>query len=273
MDLSDKTVLILGGTSGIGEALVYKSVALNANVIFSGTNNEKGLAIMTQANIRRQQALFHACDITHWPSQVELYKVANAAFSRTIDIVIIVAGILESSSLTKDDELDGSYRTLEVNLTAAAKANRLAIQHFFRTKKAGCVINTSSIYGFCAAPLAPLYSASKHAIIGLTKSYGTLLRSTNIRVNAIAPHFVETPMIVGKSKQIANALGTVPMGRCLDAYFRAVFDPQLNGDIITVTSESTFVEPRYTDPIQEKLDSLCHDRKKTALDEIMQFFS
>ena len=70
-----------------------------------------------------------------------------------------------------DDLVDGSYRTLEVNLTAAAKANRLAIQHFVRSNKPGCIINTSSIYGYIGAPLAPLYAASKHAVCTYTTFY------------------------------------------------------------------------------------------------------
>lgn len=111
----------------------------------------------------------------------------------------------------------GSYRTLEVNLAAAAKATRTAVQHFIKNDKPGLVIHTSSIYGFCGAPLAPLYAASKHGvsvlfsnkctmllcslfllqIIGLAKSYGTLFRSTNIRVNAVAPHFVGMYLLWG----------------------------------------------------------------------------
>lgn len=66
--------------------------------------------------------------------------------------------------------LDGHYRTLEVNLTAAVKANRLAIQYFLREKSAGCIVNTSSVYGLGPAPSNPLYAASKHAV--------------NIRVNS-----------------------------------------------------------------------------------------
>lgn len=97
-----------------------------------------------------------------------MYNVAKKSFGgKSVDIVIIIAGILDSSDLLNDDdqeEQDGTYRTLQVNLTAAVKANRLAIQHFLREQKPGCIINTSSIYGFCGAPLAPMYSASKHAV-------------------------------------------------------------------------------------------------------------
>lgn len=96
-----------------------------------------------------------------------MYNVAKQHFGRSVDIVVLIAGILDSSDLLNDndqEEQDGMYRTLQVNLTAAVKANRLAIQHFLREKKPGCIINTSSIYGFCGAPLAPMYSASKHAV-------------------------------------------------------------------------------------------------------------
>ncbi|CDH50541.1 predicted protein [Lichtheimia corymbifera JMRC:FSU:9682] len=169
------------------------------------------------------------CDVTDWSLQEALYDVAAKQFGKTVDIVIIVAGILESSDLLNDAEQDGSYRTLEVNLAAAAKATRTAVQHFIKNDKPGLVIHTSSIYGFCGAPLAPLYAASKHGILGLVKSYGTLFRSTNIRVNAVAPHFVDTPMVSGPSKDVATALGMVPMSRCVSAYMHVIEDETLNG--------------------------------------------
>ncbi|SAL95218.1 hypothetical protein [Absidia glauca] len=128
------------------------------------------------------------------------------------------------------------YRTLQVNLTAAVKANRLAIQHFLREKKPGCIINTSSIYGFCGAPLAPMYSASKHAIIGLTKSYGSLLEPTNIRVNAVAPSFV--------------------------------------GDVLTITSNSigSAVESRPLDPLESKLVQLSKARQDSYRHRLLTYF-
>ncbi|KAG2226192.1 hypothetical protein INT45_003337 [Circinella minor] len=220
-------------------------------------------------NNKKKVAVFHQCDITDWRSQEALYEVSTKTFEQSVDVVIIIAGILDSSNLVSDTEqVDGSYRTLEVNLTAAAKANRLAIQHFVRNNKPGCIINTSSIYGYVGAPLAPLYAASKHGIIGLTKSYGTLFRSTGIRVNAVAPHFVDTPMVTGPSKTVAMALGMVPMSRCIEAYMRLIEDDSLDGDVVVVTSEKTYIEQRYPDSTSEKLDQLCSERKLQYREQI-----
>lgn len=132
---------------------------------------------------RPHNAFFYNMDITDWKAQEDIYDFSQKCYGKTIDIVIIIAGILDSSNLISDTEqgqyskntlkllqltifsLDGHYRTLEVNLTAAVKANRLAIQYFLREKLAGCIINTSSVYGLGPAPSNPLYAASKHAVI------------------------------------------------------------------------------------------------------------
>ncbi|KAI7859800.1 hypothetical protein BDC45DRAFT_161862 [Circinella umbellata] len=276
MHLQQKVIAIYGGTSGIGRELADTLLSLGAYVIFLGTKEEKGIALEKQLNdkyrrednIKKKVAVFHQCDITDWRSQEALYEVSTETFEQSVDVVIIIAGILDSSNLVSDTEQDGSYRTLEVNLTAAAKANRLAIQHFVRNDKPGCIINTSSIYGYVGAPLAPLYAASKHGIIGLTKSYGTLFRSTGIRVNAVAPHFVDTPMVTGPSKRVALALGMVSMSRCIEAYIRLIEDDSLDGDVVVVTSEKTYVEQRYPDSTSENLDQLCSERKLQYREQI-----
>ncbi|KAI8354617.1 hypothetical protein EDC96DRAFT_516702 [Choanephora cucurbitarum] len=234
MEIKNKVVLIHGGTSGIGRELVSTFVSKRANVIFSGTNKQKGQDVLESLNKLHKgrcdrNAIFYNMNVTDWKAQEDIYSVAEKTFGKTIDIVIMVAGILDSSNLIKDIENDGHYMTIDVNLTATVKANRLAIQYFLRNKKSGCVINTSSVYGLTAGPTAPMYAATKHAIIGLTKSYGNLLRSTDIRVNAIAPHFVETPMIPGESYKVARAFGMVPIEDCIKAYLQAIQDESLNG--------------------------------------------
>lgn len=129
-------------------------------------------------------------DVTDWKAQKDIFSFAENRFNKKIDIAIMIAGMLDSSDLINDCEqgnilydiqvyeiihnegnlffLDGCYRTLEVNLTATVKFNRLAIQYFLKGKKAGCIINTSSVYGLGPAPSAPLYAASKHAVKYLT---------------------------------------------------------------------------------------------------------
>ncbi|KAI9013965.1 hypothetical protein CLU79DRAFT_767849 [Phycomyces nitens] len=216
--------------------------------------------------------MYYQCDITDWPSHKLIYEKAKEKLGKSIDIVIVVAGMMDSSNIVDDSEQDGIFRTIEVNLTGAAKANRVAIQHFLKEKKPGCVINTSSIFGLCGAPLGPLYAASKHGIIGLTKSYGNLFRTTDIRVNCVAPHFVETPLLAYGSKKVVDTFGTITMESCTDAYVRLIEDESLNGDILTVSTKETYVEKRYGDEIQERLDRVCKKRREGELDNILTHF-
>ncbi|KAG2190518.1 hypothetical protein INT46_009584 [Mucor plumbeus] len=262
MYLKDKVIIIHGGTSGIGKELVWTLVFKKANVIFTGTNKQKGYDVIEELNSafkgkRPHNAFFYNMDITDWKAQEAIYDFSQKCYGKTIDIVIIIAGILDSSNLINDTEQDGHYRTLEVNLTAAVKANRLAIQYFLREKLAGCIINTSSVYGLGPAPSNPLYAASKHAIIGLTKSYGNLL---------------QTPLLPGESVKVASAFGMVPMKSCIDAYLYAIADDSLNGDIINVSPYGRTVEPRFSDPVIERLDFMCNKRREEVLGAIMNHF-
>ncbi|KAI8331946.1 hypothetical protein BC941DRAFT_517327 [Chlamydoabsidia padenii] len=276
MEIKDKVALIYGGTSGIGKELTKTLVSLGAYVVFSGKNKEKGEALASI--LSEEQAVFFQCDVTNWDAQQEMYNVAKRQFKdRSVDIVVMVAGILDSSDLLNDndqEEQEGTYRTLQVNLTAAVKANRLAIQHFLREKKPGCIINTSSIYGFCGAPLAPMYSASKHAIIGLTKSYGSLLKPTNIRVNAVAPSFIETPMVNVHAQPTAAAVGYVSMSSCIDAYLQIIRDTSLNGNVLIITSDSvgSEVENRFLDPLESKLVELSEARQNSYRHQLLNYF-
>ncbi|KAI7870376.1 hypothetical protein BDF14DRAFT_1773607 [Spinellus fusiger] len=173
MQIRNKTILVYGGTSGIGKEVVRLLITKGGLVGFTGTNVEKGNALVKQ--IREEwspseafpeppRVLFYPSDITDWTLQKKVYEAIEEEFGQSVDIVIVIAGMVDSSNIIDDTEQDGIYKTIQVNLTAAAKANRIAIQHFFREKKPGCVINTSSIFGFCAAPLAPLYAATKHGV-------------------------------------------------------------------------------------------------------------
>ncbi|KAI8086075.1 uncharacterized protein BX664DRAFT_359634 [Halteromyces radiatus] len=274
MKIDNKVVLVYGGTSGIGKELTKTLVSLGANVVFSGQNKEKGEALMEL--LGTDHAVFHQCDITNWSQQEEMYKVAKQYFDgKTVDIVILVAGILDSSDVIHDEEPEGSYRTLQVNLTAAIKAHRLAIQHFLRENKPGCIINTSSIYGFCGAPLAPMYSATKHAIIGLTKSYGTLLKPTKIRVNAVAPSFIETPMLTIPSKAPTAALGYVSMSSCMNAYLQILSDDSMNGEVLILTSSDTDTvveKSRSVQVIEPKLDNLSQERQESFRQQLYSHF-
>ncbi|KAI8069175.1 hypothetical protein BC940DRAFT_352989 [Gongronella butleri] len=271
MQIKDSVALVYGGTSGIGKELVKKLLSHGAYVIYSGSSLEKGVTMAAELNTDR--AMFHQCDVTDWAKQKESYAIAENLFKKSVDIVVVTAGVLDSSDLINDHEQDGVYHTIQVNLTAAIKANRLAIQHFFLKDKPGCIINTSSIYGLYGAPLAPMYSATKHAIIGLTRSYGLLLQHTDVRVNCVAPSFIETSMLPKASKTTASAVGYIPMSICIDAYMRLINDDSLNGDVLSITTgQGTLLEPKNVDEFEVKLADLSSKRRDMRLDEVKAYF-
>ncbi|KAI9307008.1 hypothetical protein BJ944DRAFT_286547 [Cunninghamella echinulata] len=271
MEIENSVVLIFGGTSGIGKELTIALTSMGANVLYSGTSKEKGLALASQLN--PSKALFYQCDITHWNRLKESFNIAKNYFNKSVDIVISIAGILDSSDiLHEENEQDGIYRTIQVNLTSAIKITRLAIQYFLKEKKPGCIIHTSSIYGFCGAPLAPMYSATKHGIIGLTKSYGILLKSSNIRVNSVAPSFIETPMLPATTKKTAATLGYVTMAECINGYIKLIEDTSLNGEILTITVDGSMIDSRLWFSFEDKLIQLTEEKQQKYRDQLFKSY-
>lgn len=151
------------------------------------------------------RALFVKTDVTSWPALANLFTVAAKEFP-TVDIVCPGAGIYDppwssfwhppGSALSKDAPDAGHYASIDINLTHPIRATQLAISHFLATAKgqAKRVVITSSIAGQIGNLNTPLYVAAKHGINGFVRSLASLEGRTGIRVNAVAPGVIKTPL-------------------------------------------------------------------------------
>ncbi|KAI0426747.1 short chain dehydrogenase [Xylaria sp. FL1042] len=155
-------------------------------------------------------AIFHPTDVTSWPALSSLFEKALSSFGR-VDIIVPGAGVFEphfsafwnppktatnpeSTSLDSAEGAPGSYKSLDINLTHPIRLSQLGIGYWTKNKLPGTLVCVSSIAGHAAGIGAPLYQTSKHGIHGFVRSMGALKDAVGIRVSAVAPGTVNTPI-------------------------------------------------------------------------------
>ncbi|CAG8828150.1 17180_t:CDS:2 [Gigaspora margarita] len=155
---------------------------------------------------------------------------------------VVIGDIDEKSGQKLINELnqkliDNWIKTIDTNLNAVIKGTQLGIQ--FLKKRGG-----ASLSGIYPAKFLPIYSASKHGVIGFTKSLCELNDTDNIRVNAVASGFVDTYLVQNLSKimpkiaQSVEKLGLIPMDEVINAYITIIQDDKLMGDTIMIPNEN-----------------------------------
>jgi len=185
MDLDGKKVLITGAASGIGRATAIRFASSGALVTI-GDVNEAGLQetaalMVTAPRIQR----FDATDYTSCQALVD------AAAHDGLDVLCNISGILKwapSESFTLED----FERILAINSTSVFALCQAALPHLVNSR--GNIVNTASTAAMQGIAYAVAYSASKHAVIGMTKSLAIEYAARGVRVNAICPGHVNTPM-------------------------------------------------------------------------------
>ncbi|CAG8434796.1 11754_t:CDS:2 [Ambispora gerdemannii] len=229
-----EVALITGGTRGIGFELAKKFATGGANCIVVGKNSERvNVAVLNLMKLEREKKnnadnnkkgeIGHDHDNRHigivcdLSSGIEIEKAAKAFkhFGR-VDYLINAAGISHDSLLiqVKDSEID---EIISTNLVGAILVSRNVAKIMLRQNK-GCIINISSVIGLYGNSGQSIYSASKAGIIGFSKSLAKELARKNIRVNVIAPGYIDTEMTSGLpsktkdeilSKTLLNRIGDV----------------------------------------------------------------
>jgi len=209
--LSGKTALITGASSGIGKETALTFARNGANLILISRNEEKLKKLSKDLEKFNVLVDYYAIDITN----AELLKNLFSQLKKSkviIDIVINNAGIMEDAVLQMV-KTESIKRTFDTNVFALIDISKRASRLMIRNKK-GSIINLSSIIGTNGSKGQSIYSASKAAVIGFTKSLSKELGPLNIRVNSIAPGFIMTGMTEGITDcVIQENLKSISMGR------------------------------------------------------------
>jgi NAD(P)-dependent dehydrogenase (short-subunit alcohol dehydrogenase family) len=193
MKLQNRIALISGGGRGIGRAIAHAFAQEGALVAVAARTMEQVESVAKELTDQfHVQATAITCDVSSGTSVTAMFGKVSEAFGRGPDILVNNAGIAESALLTRtDDEL---WRRLQgINLDGTFYCMRAALPQMIEAGW-GRVINIASIAGKTGAPYIAAYSASKHGVLGLTRSVALEVASKGITVNAICPGYVDTEM-------------------------------------------------------------------------------
>ena len=207
-----KTVLVTGGSRGIGKEVALKYAENGYNIVInyvsSNTNVEE---LKKEFEQKGAEALILKADVTNTQ---EVENVVNKAIEKfgTIDVLVNNAGITKDNLLMRmtEEEFD---KVININLKGTYVVTKAVIKYMMK-KRCGSIINLSSVVGVAGNAGQCNYSASKAGIIGFTKSLAKELSSRNIRVNAVAPGFIQTDMTSVLSDSVKENINSqIPLKR------------------------------------------------------------
>lgn len=192
-NLTGKTAIVTGGASGIGEATALLYVENGYNVVISDVNEKKGNQLAEQIKQSGGKAIFIKADVSKPGDCENLISKTTEAFG-SVDVAFNNAGIGGESNAVADMSIEGWNKVITVNLNSVFYCMKYEIQQMQKQGK-GVIVNNSSILGKVGFANASGYVAAKHGVIGLTESAALEYSSKGIRINAVGPAFINTPLL------------------------------------------------------------------------------
>lgn len=214
-DFEGKVALVTGGTSGIGRESAIAFAKAGAKVVVAGRRDAEGAETAELIRSAGGNSLFVKTDVAKANEVEALVKKTVETFGR-LDVAFNNAGI-EGVWVPIISQTEKDFdRTMEVNVKGVWLCLRYEIRQMLKQGGGGAIVNMSSIAGLMGSAGSAAYGASKHAVIGLTKAAALEAAKNRIRVNAVCPAVVETPMgerLFGAPEMKKYALSLHPLGR------------------------------------------------------------
>jgi 3-oxoacyl-[acyl-carrier protein] reductase len=210
--LKDKTCIVTGGSKGIGRAIVLLFASQGGRVYYlSRSEAEEPAALDEAAREGGGSTKWIKCDVAD-EAQVDAAVEAVVKEAGGVDALVNNAGVTRDGLVFRMSLADWNA-VITTNLTSAFLVSRVAARHMIK-RRSGCIVNVSSVVGIMGNGGQTNYAASKAGLIGLTKSLARELSSRGVRVNALAPGFIDTAMTEKITDEVKEKLKTtIPLGR------------------------------------------------------------
>jgi NAD(P)-dependent dehydrogenase (short-subunit alcohol dehydrogenase family) len=247
MRLKDKITIVTGGASGIGRGIALAYAREGADVVVADLNLAGAQETVAGVQAAGRRGLAVRTDVA-LPEQIEALIATTVETFGRIDVLVNVAGVMNAYSVL-DTTLAQWNQTLDVNLRGTFLCMQAAARVMVR-QKSGVIINTSSVLGSNARPKRAAYCASKAGIILITRTAAMELGPLGVRVNAIAPGSIETPLVLAapmSPEALAKKVAAIPLQRrgvpddlAGPAVFLASDDAAyISGEVLTVDGAMT----------------------------------
>lgn len=212
--LSDRTVLVTGGASGIGRASALAIARDGARVVIADLQD--ATPVVEEIVAAGGEAHAHTIDVADESAVGQLIADITSQFGR-LDGAFNNAGIEGPTAKIVDLSLADWERVIRINLTGVFVCLKAEIRQMLEQASGGAIVSTASVAGLVGIPGAASYNAAKHGVVGLTRTLALEYASRGIRVNAVCPGFIDTPMlarVTDASQKIRDQLiSAVPQRR------------------------------------------------------------
>lgn len=200
--LTSKVAVITGGSSGIGLATAWAFIAEGAVAVSADVNAPED-----------EQIDFVKTDVTDPASLKHMVDTIVAKYGH-IDALVANAGVAEEKADVADLNEANWQKVIDIDLTGVVLTNKYVVQQMAKQDSGGSVVNMSSILGVVGGPKSQAYSAAKAGVANYTKSQAVTYATRGIRFNAVAPGYVNTPLMKTLPKETTDAMvGKMPIGR------------------------------------------------------------
>jgi NAD(P)-dependent dehydrogenase (short-subunit alcohol dehydrogenase family) len=217
MDLSfkNKVALVTGAGMGMGLATTKAFAEAGATVVLADVNEDAVRAVAAELVAAGQQALALRCDVSDEADVAAMIAQIVSTFGR-LDAAFNNAGVMTPAVETADVSGEEYERVTSINLRGVWNCMKYELRQM-REQESGAIVNNSSIGGLFGAPSRAIYAATKFGVIGLTKSAAREYAAKGIRVNAVCPGSIETPMVADMLAKgwitMEDMVGSQPIGR------------------------------------------------------------